>query len=217
MRPDGRAPRVDAKPDLAAHGRRLEGSDLDRDELRLARLLVVDTSLHDEDPVRLEVLARGGVRRVEDDDLGVAGRIVERDEDHRVAALRRHLLERRDDPAHDHDLSVAPALDLGERAVGLPLELSRDPLEGMLGHVQPERLLLEAEELPLVVLHRRDRRIVALLLPPRSRRNRRRSTPGPRAGRLRTAARARAQRRGCRGARRASRDASRRSSRAHRT
>ena len=60
-------------------------------------------------------LARGGVDRVEDDDLGAAGDVVEPQEDHRVALLRRQLLDRGDDPADGDDLAVAAALELGER------------------------------------------------------------------------------------------------------
>ena len=123
---------------------------------------MVDAALDDEDAVRLEQLARGGVRRVEDDDLGASGRIVERDEHHRLAALRRHLLEARDDPADGHELAVAPSLEIGERAVRLAPQLGSHALERMLGDVEAERLLLEAQELALVELGDRDRRMLDL-------------------------------------------------------
>ncbi len=108
----------------------LERAHLARDELRLARLLVVDASLHDEHPVGLEELARRRVRRVEDDDLGAPGRVVERHEDHRVAALRRHLLEAGDDAADGDELAVATALEVGERAVRLAPSSARTRSSG---------------------------------------------------------------------------------------
>ena len=66
-------------------------------------------------------------------------------------ALRRHLLETRDDAADRDELAVAP-LEIGERAVGLPSQLGPHALERVLGDVQAERLLLEPQELALVEL-----------------------------------------------------------------
>ncbi len=68
-----------------------------------------------------------------------------------------------------------------ERAVGLPPQLALDALERMLRDVEAERLLLEAQQLALVELARRDRRVVPLgRAHRRSSKRRRRSTPGPR-------------------------------------
>ena len=124
-------------------------------------LLVVDAALHDQDPVGHAELARGLVGGVEDDDLGGAGRVVEREEDHRVAALRRQVLDVGDDAADGDDLAVAAALELGERRVGLAAQLVADGREGVLGDVEAERLLLEPQELLLLELAGRDRRMVA--------------------------------------------------------
>ena len=124
-------------------------------------LLVVDAALDDQDPVGHAELARGLVGGVEDDDLGGAGRVVEREEDHRVAALRRQVLDVGDDAADGDDLAVAAALELGERRVGLAAELLADGRERVLGDVEAERLLLEPQQLLLLELAGRDRRMVA--------------------------------------------------------
>ncbi len=121
---------------------------------------MVDPALDHEDPVGDAQLARQRVGRVEDDDLAAAGGIVERQEDHRLAPLGRQLLDRRDDPAHGHDLAVAPALELGEDAIGLPAQLLAHRLQRVLGDVEAERLLLELQQLGLLVLARRDHRVV---------------------------------------------------------
>ena len=131
-----RARRRLARVDLQVHlGRRdvgLELGHLDRDQLRLA-FLVVDATLEDEHAVGLAELARGSVDRVEDDRLRAAGQVVEPQEDHRVAALGGQLLDRRDDSADRDDLAVAAALELGERAVGLAPELVADLRQRVLG------------------------------------------------------------------------------------
>src|SRR4051794_41380808 len=57
---------------LLALGRRLEGRQLEREQLRLALLLVVDAPLRDQDPVGGAELARDGVDGREDDDLAAA-------------------------------------------------------------------------------------------------------------------------------------------------
>src|ERR671923_55141 len=74
-RPGRGAPCVELEPHLRPLRRRLEGNDLDRDQLRLA-FLVVDPPLDDEDAVGLEQVARGAVDRVEDDRLDRAGNVV---------------------------------------------------------------------------------------------------------------------------------------------
>ena len=122
---------------------------------------MVDPALDDEDPIGGAEVARCGIRGVEDDHLGRAGRVVEREEDHRLAALRRHLLHVGDDPAHGDDLAVAAPLELRERRVGLAPELLTHAGQRMLGDVEAERLLLEAEEVGLLVLARRDHGVVA--------------------------------------------------------
>ena len=122
--PASRLARVDLQPHLAPLGRRLELVHLERDQLRLA-LLVVDAALHDEHAVGLEQVARGRVDGVEDDDLGAADDVVEPQEDHRVALLRRQLLEPRDDAADGDDLAVAPALEVGQRRVASCASWSR--------------------------------------------------------------------------------------------
>src|SRR5437868_2302598 len=159
----GRYARVHLEPHLLALGRRLERGDLERDELRLPHLLVVDAALDDEHAVLHEQVARGCVDRVERDHLHRAGEILERREHHRLALLRRQLLERGDEAADDDDLTVAPALELGDAAVGLAPQLLLRRRERVLGDVQPEALLLHVQELGLVVFLGRERRIVHLL------------------------------------------------------
>src|SRR5581483_5715174 len=99
---------------------------------------------------------------VERDDLAGAGHVFETGEDHRLALLRRQLLERRDDAADRDDLTVAAPLELAERAVGLPPQLVADRRQRVLRDVETERLLLEPQQLALVVLRADgDRRMVA--------------------------------------------------------
>ena len=118
MRPAGPAERRYADALRAVRGR-LERRDFERDELGLARLLVVDSPF----TINMRSVSRcsraGGIRGVEDDHLGASGRVLERREDHRLAPLRRQLLDVGDDSAHDDDLAVAASLDVRERAVGL--------------------------------------------------------------------------------------------------
>ena len=83
------------------------------------------------------------VHRVEDDHLGAAGDVVEPHEHHRLALLRRQVLERGDDPADGDDLAVPSALDVGERAVGLAAELVADRVQRVLRDVEAERVLLQ--------------------------------------------------------------------------
>ena len=104
---------VDPELDLPTLRHRLERSQLEGDHLGLALLLVVDASLDDDDPVRHEELPRGRQDRVEDDDLRRGGEVVDAHEHHRLALLRRHLLDRTDDPADREHLTVAAALELG--------------------------------------------------------------------------------------------------------
>ena len=65
-----------------------------------------------------------------------------------------------DDAADRHDLAVAAAVELADRRVRLAPQLVADPRQRMLGDVQPEHLLLEAQQLALVELVRRARRMV---------------------------------------------------------
>jgi hypothetical protein len=115
---------------------------------------VVDPALDDEDPVGLEQLPRRRVDGVEDHGFERPREIVEPQEDHRLALLRRQLLERADDPADGDDLAVPPPLDVGHPAVGLPPELVAHRVERMLGDVEAQALLLEREQLPLLELVR---------------------------------------------------------------
>ena len=125
---------------------------------------MVDAGLHDEHRVGREQLARRGVDRVEDDYLRAAEHVVEPHEDHRVALLSRQLLDRRDDPRDGDDLAVAAALELGERRVGLAPQLLSDRLERVLADVEPERLLLQPQQVVLLELLRPDRRVRRLLV-----------------------------------------------------
>jgi hypothetical protein len=124
--------RIDLQPDLGRRDVGGELRDLDRDQLRLA-LLVVDTSFENEYAVRLAQLPGSRVDGVEDDRLGAAAEVVETEEDHGLALLRRQLLHGRDDAADGDDLAVAAALEIGERPIALPLELARDVCERVLG------------------------------------------------------------------------------------
>ena len=105
-------------------------------------------------------VARGRVDRVEDDDLDAAGDVVEAHEHHRLALLRRQLLERADDAADRDDLAVAAALELGERRSRSCAAAGRGRRQRVLGDVEAERLLLEPQQLALLVLAGRDRRMV---------------------------------------------------------
>jgi hypothetical protein len=121
---------------------------------------VVDAPLHDEDAIRLEQLARRHVHRVEDDRLCRARHVVEPQEHHRLALLRRRLADGADDAADRDDVAVAPPLELDDRAVGLAPERVLDRVERMLGHVQSERLLLVRKAHVLVPLLGGDRRML---------------------------------------------------------
>ena len=123
MRPAG----VDAESHLTPFGHGLERGHLERDELHLA-VLVVDPALDEEDPVRLEQVARRGVRRVESDHLDRAGEVVEADEGHWISLARRETSERADDAADRDDVAVPPAVHLGDRHVDLAAQLFPDSL-----------------------------------------------------------------------------------------
>src|SRR5439155_7632478 len=98
----------------------------------------------------------------ERDDLAGAGDVFEPGEDHRVALLRRHLLERRDNAADDDDLPVAAPLELVDRAVGLAPELVADRRQRVIGDVEAKGLLLQLEQLVLrELLAGGDGRVVA--------------------------------------------------------
>ena len=84
---------------------------------------MVDPRLDDEDRVRFQELVRGRVDGVENDALRRPDHVVEPDEDHRLALLGRHLLDRRDDPPDGDDLAVPPALELRQRRIGLAPQL----------------------------------------------------------------------------------------------
>ena len=99
-------------------------------------------------------------------------------------------------PADRDDLAVAPALELGQRRVGLAPQLGADRLERVLGDVEAERLLLQAQKLVLLELLRADRRVLGLLLGLA-----RRASSGRSAGRSAPAARARARARAPRASR----------------
>src|SRR6185503_15734595 len=61
------------------------------------------------------------------------------------------------------DLAVAASLELGERRVGLAPQLVAHAREGVLRHVETERLLLEPQELLLLEFRRRDGWMVLLV------------------------------------------------------
>ncbi len=71
-------------------------------------------------------------------------------------------LRARDDAADGDELAVASSLEIGERAVRLAPQLGSHALERMLGDIEAERLLLEAQELAFVELGDRDRRMLDL-------------------------------------------------------
>src|SRR6185437_5603648 len=120
-----------------------------------------DPAFDDDDAVLNEEIARVRVHGVEGDDLAEARDVLEPGEHHRVALLRRHLLERRDDAADGHDLAVAAPLELVDRAVGLAAELIANRRQRMIGDVEAEGLLLQLEELVLRELAGGDRRMMA--------------------------------------------------------
>src|SRR5436190_10468206 len=154
--------RVDLDRHLFALGDGLERRDLHREQLRLPLLLVVDAALDDQDAVHRAELARLRVDGVEDDELAAAGDVVEPHEDHRLALLRRQVLERGDDAADGDDLAVAAALDVGERAVGLAAQLVADRVQRVLGDVEAERVLLQSQQLGLLELLAGDLRVLDL-------------------------------------------------------
>src|SRR3712207_7551092 len=78
--------------------------------------------------------------------------VVEAQEHHRLALLRRQRLDRADDPADRHDLAVPAPLDLGELAVDLPPKRGLDRSEEHTSELQSRqylvcRLLLEKKKL----------------------------------------------------------------------
>src|SRR6476659_5513938 len=146
------AARVHLQPHLAPLRDRLERRHLERDEFRLALLLVVDASLDDEHRVFDEQPARGRVGRVEDDDLDRPGHVLELDERHRLALLRRRSPHAGDNAAGEDGLALAPPLELQERAVGAPPQLVADGAERMLGDVEAKALLLHPQQLALLEL-----------------------------------------------------------------
>ncbi len=166
-----------------------KGRHLRRDQLRLARLLVVDRPL----TIRIRSATQSSraacVRRVEDDDLGGAGRVVEREEDHRLAALRRHLLDVRDDPAN-RDLSPSRRRSSSASVASvLRRNCSRTPCERVFRDVEPERFLLEPQQLGLLELAGRDQRVVPRARPRRRRPPcRRTASSAPSAGPARASA-----------------------------
>src|SRR5438105_3897928 len=139
------AARVDLEPYLAPLRHSLERRHLERDQLRLALLLVVDAALDDEHGVLDEQPAGGRVGRVEDDDLDRAGQVLELDERHRLALLRRRRPQAGDDAAREDGLALAPPLELRERGVGAAPQLVADRAERMLGDVEAEALLLHPQ------------------------------------------------------------------------
>ena len=96
---------------------------------------MVDAALHDEDPICSAQLARSCVHRVEDNALRGAGDVVEPQEHHRLALLRRQRLDRGHDPPDRNDLAVAAALELREPAVRLQPQLVAHRVQGMLRDV----------------------------------------------------------------------------------
>jgi hypothetical protein len=101
---------------------------------------VVDAALHDERTrSATSRLARGAYTELKTTTSDAAGHVVEPHEHHRLALLRRQLLELPDDPADGDDLAVAPLLELREAAVALAPQLVRDGRERVLGDVEPER------------------------------------------------------------------------------
>ena len=157
--PCRRLARIELQPHLCNDLCGRECADFHRDQLRVARLLVVDTALHDENRVGHEQVLRGRVDGVEDDDLGAARDVVQLHEHHRVALPRRHLLQRPDHASDRDDLAVPPRRDLGQTAIRLARELVLHFGERVLGDVDPERLLLEREQIRLLELPRRDLRV----------------------------------------------------------
>jgi len=69
------------------------------------------------------------------------------------------VLHGRDDAADRHDLAVTPALEIGDSRVGLTAQLVANRMQRVLGDVQPERLLLELQELRLLELGGRNVRM----------------------------------------------------------
>jgi len=50
-----------------------------------------------------------------------------------------------DDPADDHHLAVAAAVEIGQAAVGLAPQLVANRVQRVLGHVQAEHFFLDPE------------------------------------------------------------------------
>ena len=165
---------VDAQAHLAARRHRLEGRDLDRAQLRLALVAPVDAALDDHDRVLDEVLAARAVDLAEDDDLDLRHAVVEAREGHRVAAARGRHAQRRDQSRRRRP-SRARAGRPGRAAAGRHGGAAgrRTSASGWIGEVQPERLLLEREQLLALELGPEPPRMVPLRLlldrlPPRS-------------------------------------------------
>src|SRR5439155_11751909 len=110
--------------------------------------------------------ARLLVRGVEDDGLETSRSVLQPQEHHRVASLRRHVTQARDDAADRDRLAVAAAVELRDRRVRLAAQLVTDPRERMLRDVEAEHLLLQAKQLVLLELAARNGRVVTGTLLP---------------------------------------------------
>src|SRR3954466_6836292 len=135
-----------------------EGLDGLRDE-RGALVAVIDAPAHEDDLVDAERALVLGQRLAEDQDLDRALEVVEGGEHHRVALLRADLLGLGDDAPGRDPVAVLVVGQRGQRGVdGCPQRLAH-LLERVRGDEEPDGLLLDGQQLRLLELLGRNRRI----------------------------------------------------------
>ena len=147
----------------------LEAVDRGDDHAGTRRVLVIDLALDQHDRVLLDGAA-GLLERVgEDHELDRAVEVLERREHHRVALLCAQPLDLADHAADRHALAVLALAHGTEVDVGLGRHRDAQLLQRMRGDVEADRLLLHRQQLVLLELAGRDRRVAwARELPPGS-------------------------------------------------
>ena len=95
----------------------------------------------------------------EHEHLDGAAEIVECGEHHRIAGASADALGLDDDPADGHPVLVAAVRERRQLAVCARAQSLAQRLERVRGHEQPDRLLLDGEQLRLLELLDRDRRV----------------------------------------------------------
>ena len=161
-------------------GRRLERLDGLHDEARLVGVLVVDAAAHEDDRVDAQRALVLGERLAEDEDLDRALEVVERREHHRVALARADLLGRGDDPAGGDPVAVLALASSASGQSTSARSASRTSLSGCAEMNRPIDSFSTRQQLGLVELLGRDRRVARRGERRAARRRRRRRRASPR-------------------------------------